>query len=200
MSHVTESVKAKTIDTVKINQQYYLEVFIDSTFTCLLNEQGDTIIAAQDYYHDLDLTDINKDGYKDLRVYFVSNTPNQCDNYLFNPKLKKFRLVENCYLDIEKVKGSDFYFSYNRAGCADMNWESYLSKIENDTLVHYGYIKGTGCKSNTSQTLEIYKITDPVNENKILIKTFPYQDFIPKHGDKLDFIKTYWAEHYKLFQ
>ena len=148
-------------DTITINNKYYIQTSKDDRFNCLLSMQGDTIIKSEDYYFEAKFLDIDEDGYKDIRVFAFSNTPNQCDNYLFDKTLKTFRLVENCDLDIQKIKGTDFYYSYNRAGCADMNWESYLSKVENYKLVDYGYIYGQGCDfevKDNPQVIEIYKI------------------------------------------
>ena len=133
------------IDTIKINDQKFIQTLKDSNFNCLLSLEGDTIVKSEDYYFKAEYLDIDKDGYKDIRVFAFSNTPNQCDNYLFDKTLKTFKLIENCDLDIQKIKGTDFFYSYNRVGCADMNWESHLSKIENCKLVDYGYIYGQGC-------------------------------------------------------
>jgi hypothetical protein len=161
------------IDTLKINDQKFIQTLKDSSFNCLLSLQGDTIVKSEDYYFKAEFLDIDKDGYKDIRVFAFSNTPNQCDNYLFDKRLKTFKLIENCDLDIQKIKGTDFFYSYNRAGCADMNWESHLSKIENYKLVDYGYIYGKGCDfeiEKNPQVIEIYKVSNSDTDEKVLIK------------------------------
>ena len=109
----------------------------------------------------------------DIRTFVFSNTPNQCENYLYDKENKTFRLVEDCDLDIQLIKGTRYYYSYNRAGCADMNWESYLSKIENYKLVLLGYIHGQGCDfrvKENPQVIKIYKILNKGNNQKKLIK------------------------------
>lgn len=191
------------IDTLLINNQQYIQKLKDDKFNCLLSMKGDTIVKSEDYYFEVKFLDIDEDGYKDIRVFVVSNTPNQCDNYLFDKKLKTFKLIENCDLDIQKIKGTQFYYSYNRGGCSDMNWESHLSKIKNNELVNYGYIYGQGCDfkiKENPQSIEIYKIIDSQKDEKKLIKSLPYLKHIYKHVDKWDFIKRYWKQNFKTFE
>jgi len=189
-------------DTITINNQHYIQISKDERFNCLLSMQGDTIIKSQNYYFKSKFLDIDEDGYKDIRVFAFSNTPNQCDNYLFDKKLKTFKLIENCNLDIQKIKGTNFFYSYNSAGCADMNWESYLSKIENYKIVDYGYIYGQGCDfevENNPQVIEIYKIGNSDTYEKKLLKKLPYLKNIPEFEAKWSFIDKYWAQNFKTF-
>lgn len=191
------------IDTLRINNQQYIQTLKDNKFNCLLSIQGDTIVKSEDYYFEAKFLDIDEDGYKDIRVFVFSNTPNQCDNYLFDKTTHSFKLIENCDLDIQKIKGTNFFYSYNRAGCADLNWESNLSKIENYKLVNYGYIRGQGCDfeiKNNPQVIEIYKVSNSDTDEKKLIKKLPYQKHIKEFGDKWDFIKNYWATNFKTFE
>lgn len=191
------------IDTLKINDQKFIQTLKDSNFNCLLSLQGDTIVKSEDYYFKAEFIDIDEDGYKDIRVFAFSNTPNQCDNYLFDNRLKTFKLIENCDLDIKKIKGTDFFYSYNRAGCADMNWESHLSKIEKYKLVDYGFIYGKGCDidiEKNPQVIEIYKVSNSGTDEKILIKKLPYQKHIKEFGNKWEFIENYWTSNYNTFE
>jgi len=191
------------IDTLKINDQKFIQTLKDSNFNCLLSLQGDTIVKSEDYYFRAEFPDIDKDGYKDIRVFAFSNTPNQCDNYLFDKRLKTFKLIENCDLDIQKIKGTDFFYSYNRAGCADMNWESHLSKIVNYKLVDYGYIYGQGCDfeiEKNPQVIEIYKVSNSDRDEKVLIKKLPYQKHIKEFGGEWGFIENHWRSNYKTFE
>lgn len=191
------------IDSLKINDQEFIKTLKDGKFNCLLSIKGDTVVKSEDYYLEAKFLDIDEDGYKDIRVFVFSNNPNQCDNYLFDQKLKTFKLIENCDLDIRKIKGTDFFYSYNRAGCADMNWESHLSKIENYKLVDYGYIYGQGCDfeiEKNAQVIDIYKVNNLITGDKKLIKKLPYQKYIKEFGDKWDFIEKYWIKNYKTFE
>ncbi len=191
------------IDTLKINDQKFIQTLKGSNFNCLMSLQGDTIVRSEDYYFKAEFLDIDEDGYKDIRVFAFSNTPNQCDNYLFDKKLKTFKLIENCDLDIQKIKGTKFFYSYNRAGSADMNWESHLSKIENNKLVDCGYMYGQGCDfeiEKNPQIIEIYKVSNSDTDEKILIKKLPYQKHIKEFGDKWEFIENYWTRNCKTFE
>jgi hypothetical protein len=190
------------IDTLQINGFQFIQTLNDDKFNCLVTIKGDTIIKAEDYYYQAKFLDINEDGYKDIRVFTFSNTPNECENYLFDKRLKTFKQIENCDLDIQKIKETDFYYSYNRAGCSDMVWESHLSKIENYKLINYGFINGKGCDfeiKENPQVIEIYKVINSENDEMKLLASLPYLKYIPKNGDKWDFIEKYWKQNYKIF-
>ena len=186
------------IDTITINNQKFIQILHDSQFHCLLNINNDTIIPAKKFYNEIVYTDINKDNHKDIRVYVISNSINDCDNYLYNSNSKTFKLLENCFTDIKKIKKSNFYYSYTKAGCADLNWISYLSKIENNKLINYGFIHGQSCELDP-QIIEIYKVNSKT-EKQILIKKLPYQKYIPKFEDKWLFIEKYWLENFSKFE
>jgi hypothetical protein len=191
------------IYTLEINNQQYIQATKDGRFNCLLSVEGDTIVQSREYYFKALVTDIDEDGFNDIRVLVNSNTPNQCENYLFDKTGNTFKLVENCDLDIRKIKGTTFYYSYNRAGCNDMNWESYLSKIENYRLVDYGFINGRGCNfeiEENPQVIEIYKVNVSDSEPAKILKTLPYHHFIKKNDDKWDFVENYWKKNYKIFE
>lgn len=190
------------IDTLQINKQQYVQTLKDNKFNCLLSMQGDTIVKSENYYSRVDFLDIDEDGYMDIRVFAFSNTPNQCDNYLFDREIKTFKLIANCYFDIQKIRGTNFFYSYDRTGCSDMNWESYLSKIENYKLVNYGYIYGQGCDfeiKDNPQVIEIYTIGDSDKDKKKLIQSLPYLKHIPKFDNKWEFIEKYWTQNFKTF-
>jgi hypothetical protein len=154
--------------------------------------KGDTVIPFENYYDYYEVLDIDKDANKDIRVFGFSNTPNQCDNYLFDRKNKRFRLIENCDLDIQLVKGTKLFYSYNPAGCASMDWESHLSRIDNFKLVNIGYMYGQGCEN--PKTIEIYKVKSNNEENKDLISKLSYLKYIPEFGYVPKFIKNYWEK------
>ncbi len=191
------------IDTLLINYQKLILTKDGRRPFCLRFANGDTIIKYADFYNSADFLDIDEDGYKDIRIYVFSNTPNQCENYLFDKKLKNFNRIENCSLDIVKVSGTNFYYSYNRAGCSDARWQSHLSKIENNQLVDYGEIYGNGCESDNDidlRTIEIYKIFNSNFEDNELIEDLPYAEHIIEWQDKWNFIDTYWASNYSTFE
>jgi hypothetical protein len=201
-------------DTILVNGLQLIKTSNEDAtqFYCLTTINGDTIVSFADYYHQIELLDIDEDGYTDIRVYRFSKTPNDCDNYLFDNQHKTFRLVENCYLDIQKISGTDFYYTYEAVDCADMNWQSLLSKIENYRLVPYGIISGYGCEDQKfiiinkfevdkdTKLLKGKKIFEGEQEifvaNQIFIENIPYTENI----DKWDFIKNYWQTNYQNFE
>ncbi len=191
------------IDTLKVNHHNYIQIRKGHKFNCLLSMQGDTIVMPEAYYARAAFIDIDKDGFKDFRVYAFSNTPNQCDNYLFDKANLTFTLIKNCDLDIQKIKGTDFFYDYNRAGCSSLNWESHLSKIENFTLVHYGFMQIQGCDidiEKSPQIIEIYKFNDTATGVKTIIQKLPYQKHINDFGDEAGFINHYWTKNFKTFE
>jgi hypothetical protein len=163
---------------------------------------GDTIVKMHNYYAIIEFPDINEDGYKDIRIYVSSNTPNECDNYLFDKKTNKFRIIENCDLDIRLIKSRHYYYSYNRAGWANLNWESHLYKLENYKLVPIGYMHGLGCDFNREedQKIKIYKIFNDKKEDKALVKTLPFKKYVPKFEDAPRFIESYWHHNWQIFK
>lgn len=156
------------------------------------------ILEPQDYYANLAILDINKDGFNDIRVFEISNTPNQCRNYFFDPKNKKFRIIQNSDLDIKVIPNTNFYFSYNRAGCADMNWESHLSKIEDFKEIQIGLLRVHNCGDENDGML-FYKID--LEGKKIKIDEQPVPEFDNNDADnKWDFMEKYWIENHLKYQ
>lgn len=178
-------------DTLSINNQAFIKISKDSTFKALINISGDTIIPRQEYYVRAHFLDINKDGFQDLRIFLFSNTPNDCENYFFEAQTKTFRRILRCNLDVKKIEGINLYYSYNRAGCADNNWESHLTTIENWSEKKTGEMRAKGCGDN-DDGIYVYK----VNEGKQkLIQKLP----IVYGNDKWIFIENYWKKNYRLF-
>ena len=187
-------------DTIKINDQQFIRTSKNNTFNCLTTLKGDTIIRSEEFWINNEILDIDEDGYQDIRVFVRSSTPNQCDNYLYDKKLKTFALLDNCDLDIHKIKGTKYFYSYNSVGCSDMNWESYLSQIDNFRLTSLGYMYGQGCDFNIKenpQIISIYIITH--DDNRTIIETLSYPKQIPRFEDKWHFIQRYWTEHHQKF-
>ena len=81
------------IDTIIINHHKFIQTLENEKFGCLVSIKGDTVIKYADYYHQIELFDINEDGYKDIRVFIFSNTPNQCDNYFFDKNISTFKKI-----------------------------------------------------------------------------------------------------------
>jgi hypothetical protein len=180
-------------DTLTINNQQLVQTLKDKRFYGLTSLSSDTIVHFEDYYFKAEFVDIDEDGYKDIRVFAFSNSPNQCDNYFFDRSLKTYKRIEGSDLDIQLIKGTKLFYSYNRTGCADMNWESHLSKIENWKEVNIGFINTNAC-GDKNDGVYIYKVN---GEKQTLIKRLPIKKF---NNDKFEFIKQYWTKNYQTFK
>lgn len=175
------------------------------TLTIFLNSKiskKDTLDAGG--LADLKFPDFNKDGNKDILLTYMGNNFTYY-LYLFDPINNIFRFVDGFdrFPEAEQLKTNPkYYYSYHRAGCADMNWISDLFYIENFKSVHIGQMSGKGCDfeiNENPQVIEIYKIADDNEENGKLIEKLPYIKNIPKFGDKWDYIKKYWNANYGKF-
>mgnify|MGYP000876488451 CR=1 FL=1 len=149
----------------------------------------------------LKFPDFDKDGYKDIMLTHIGNNFTY-DLYLFDKARNLFRLVKGFdrFPESQQLKtNSKYYFSYHRAGCADMNWVSDLFFINNFKTIHIGKIYGKGCDADIKlepQIIEIYKISYNTEDNEKLIARLPYQKNIPDFGGIWDFIKRYWEKNY----
>ena len=149
--------------------------------------------------------DFNKDGNADILIDYYGNNSTYY-LYLFDPMTNKFVEIENysSFPDAVQLKSNpNYYYSYHRAGCADMNWVSDFFKIQDFKLIQLGHIYGQGCDfevKNNPQVIEVYKVQDNDEEKGKLIGKLPYLKFIPEFGDKWDFIEKYWNKNYMKFE
>ena len=149
----------------------------------------------------LKFPDFDKDGNKDIMLTHIGNNFTY-DLYLFDKTKNEFRFVKGFdrFPEAQQLKTNPkYYFSYHRAGCADMNWVSDLFFIHNFKTIHIGQIYGKGCDADIKeepQVIEIYKIIDNSEDKEKLISKLPYLKNIPEFGGKWDFIKRYWKKNY----
>jgi hypothetical protein len=152
----------------------------------------------------LKFPDFNKDGYPDIMLEYMGNN-HSYHLYLFDPKKNVFKSLEGFvrFPASKQLKSNpQYYYSYSRAGCADMNWESDLFRIENFKTIHLAHIDGQGCDfevDKNPQMIEIYKVLEQNTENKKLIETLPYLKSIQKYENKWKFIESYWSNNYAKF-
>ena len=153
---------------------------------------------------DLQFPDFDNDKNKDIMLTYMGNNFTYYI-YLFDKTHNEFKFVEGFdrFPEAMQLKTNlKYYYSYHRAGCADMNWVSDLFYIDNFRSIHIGHIYGQGCDfevKDNPQVIEIFKIIDNKEENRKLIGKLPYLKNIPDFGDKWDFIKKYWTENYGKF-
>ena len=151
---------------------------------------------------DIDFIDFNNDNFIDIKISYFGNNET-ASLYLFNDELSKLVSLEGFErFASSKIlrSNSQYYYSYNRTGCADSNWESSLFKIVNYKTVALGYIYGQGCEfelEKNPKSIKIYKVNN--NEDKKLFLTYQYDKFINSVNDKWEFIEQYWNSNYRIF-
>jgi hypothetical protein len=115
---------------------------------------------------------------------------------LFDEPSNTFRLVEDfqSYPAPKKIKGSRYYYSYHRSGCADSNWDSDLFYIENFKIIRIANIRGIGCEGEGKNGIFIFKLKRGKKELvKEIVRKPGYYD------DKWAFIDEYWKGQYQYF-
>lgn len=142
--------------------------------------------------------DFDGDGNADLLVDYYGNNSTYF-LYLFNAATNSFVEIEGYsrFPDAIQIKTDRrFYYSYHRAGCADMNWVSDLFTIQDHRLVHLGHIYGKGCDFEVEadpQVISIYKVQGNTEEMRMLVEKLPYRDHISESRSKWEFIERYWS-------
>jgi hypothetical protein len=196
------SLKAQVDDTDSIIRGLRVfrvqgEVFIASLTPqgCFIMRGSDTIVRhLGDYFFSITSKDFNKDGFLDILLDRSENTPGVVDLLLYDPKRKTFKAVQDFDLfpDPSPIPGTRLYYSYHRAGCADMDWESDLFYLDHYCAVRIGNILGNGCDGDPKQSIRMYKITP---SGRKLMGTLPIET-IGKYKDyKWGFIRNYWVRH-----
>jgi len=178
-------------------QGYQYKGYLERGRFVLLNSRGDTVLHPDgDYYMNFAFLDFNQDGNKDVLLEVSDNTPGRYELFLYSPKSRKFKEVKGFYdfASPYPIKGTRYYYSYNRAGCADNTWESYLFYIDNYKPVKLGYINGEGC--GIKDGIYIYRQS---GNKKTIIETLPLNT-IEKYKDyKWGFLKNYWTRNHRKF-
>jgi hypothetical protein len=152
----------------------------------------------------LQFPDFDNDGNKDIMLTYLGNNFTYY-LYLFDKTNNEFKFVDGFdrFPEAMQLKTNPkYYYSYHRAGCADMNWVSDLFYIDNFKSIHIGHIYGQGCDfevKENPQVIDIYKITDNKEKNRKLIEKLPYLINIPDFCDKWDYIEKYWNANYGKF-
>lgn len=150
----------------------------------------------------IEFIDFDKDNNKDIRLTYLDNNLSN-SLYLFDPEINNFsKLVgfEKFPEAIQLKSNPNYYYSYHRAGCADLNWVSDLFTIEDFKSKHIGHIYANGCESETnSETLNTYKVLNNNEKNKKLIDKLNYSKSLPTLDMKWKFIENYWNKNYKKF-
>jgi hypothetical protein len=165
----------------------------------LLNETGDTIYQDSVYSQHQKFIDFNGDGYDDILIEYMTHVPDIMDLLIYNKAENTYKKVIDFqnFPAPQRIANSNYYYSYHRSGCADVNWDSDLFYIENYKTVKIGNISGKQCNdTGVKDGIYINKIN---GKNRIDIGRLPINILKKYKEHKWGFIKQYWQENYKRF-
>lgn len=186
------SVKTETIKGKK-----YIG-FLSLSGFYLLDNKNKTVAFQPGDYFTWELKDLDGDGNKDIFLDKGGNMPERYDLLLFI-SANHYRQIRDFELfpAPTQIKGTKYFYSYHKSGCADMNWDSDLFYIQNSKAIRLGNISGRQCEnSGIEDGVYINKVR---GEKKTLIKTLPV-DTLKKYKEfKWGFIKDYWTKNFRLF-
>jgi len=184
-------------DTLILNESYRVEIY-DNGELFVLNQQDSVLLTTSaEGVHNSQFIDFDEDGYLDIRLNLVTNVPNISNLALFNPTTKTFELVKDFgfFPAAKKIKGSPFYYSYSRSGCADFDWESELFLMQHYEITTLGKMIGTGCEDHAFTGIKIYKCNADYDS---LVKTISRKAGYDK--SRFDFMESYWKGNFELFK
>lgn len=151
---------------------------------------------------DQELIDFNNDGYFDI-MFYRGQQMGDHELYLYDPLNNTFVKsigFERIREPVQLKSNPNYWYSYCRAGCADMNWTSKLFTFKNFETVEIGYIYGQGCESDEEpQIITIYKVLDNDEDKLKPVKELPYS-ILDHNAGKWNFIEEYWNDNYKKFK
>lgn len=185
-------------DSIVIAHETYLVIY-KSNDTLYILQNADTINRFDYMSPQFHFSDFNNDGYADIIVDYQSNTPGVQSLLLFDSITSTYYNVKDFgyFPASESISGTSLYYSYHRSGCSDMNWDSDLFKIENDSAISLGRISGQGCENiGTEMGIYIYKAS---SDTEILFTTRPITAIDSSEDYKWGFIKEYWSKNYRRF-
>ncbi len=150
---------------------------------------------------DLNFEDFNNDKHFDI-LFYRGQQMGENELYLYdslNNTFVKSIGYERFREPIQLKSDPNYYYSYCRAGCADMNWTSYLFTFKNFETIAVGYIYGEGCEDANPRNINIYKVLNNNEEDLKLVKKIPYS-ILERNADKWPFIEKYWNKNYQKFK
>lgn len=164
----------------------------------ILNHLLDTVYSHFDYATaGFQFEDFTGNGILDIRVHQMTNIGGVSQLIVFDQKNNSFNNIKafDNYPEPNKIKNTNFYYSYHRSGCSDFNWGSELFIIENFEVVQLGYIEGIGCEDEERNGIFVF---NNIGTKKIEVHSELRAPGF--YGDKWEFIENYWKKNYKAFQ
>jgi hypothetical protein len=144
------------------------------------------------------ITDFNTDGYTDILLppYL----------YLYEKQKNSFVFVEGLkdYPEpVQLTSNPSYYYSYEAAGCNQMNWKSDLFKIEAYKTVKIGHLYAKGCTDNVlenPQMIGVYNVSKVNDQSEELVEKLPYLKHISGDTTRQEFLEKYWNSNYRKFE
>lgn len=190
------------IDTLNIegNEFIVFQSYPGRDTSCnltIIDSNKDTVYKHTNYAtNGFEFEDFDCDGILDIRMNQLSNIGGISELIIFDKTRKSFKEVMNFtdFADPERIKNTEYWYSYQRRGCADENWESKLFKILNFEAIEMGSIDGIFCNSESSKGIFIYKTTKD-QRIKIHYENKGSNEYVDRHK----YIEDYWTRNFMKF-
>lgn len=186
-------------DTVEVQGDVFVAAMNAFNVFILLKNQIDTLILDSTLSPEFEFADFDEDGFSDLNFYINKNIQLR-QLYLYDPKSASFKFVEGFedYPEPIRIKKTEYYYSYHRSGCADLNWDSDLFTIKDYTTIKLGNISGRGCGGlkDEATSINIYRVK---GGKKHLFEQLPIKLAFQHKDLKWGFIEDYWSKNYRFF-
>jgi hypothetical protein len=183
-------------DLIRVNNTQY-KIDLNKDFFSIRNLKTKAIIKRTNRnFVGFKFGDFDKDGLTDIFVEWGGNMPDRFSLFVF---LK----ADDKYIEVEKfsdfpaaipLKGTRFYYSYFRAGCADNAWGSDLFYIGKRSAIKIGRIKGDGC--GIDDRIVVSRID---KDKTVEIERLPIETIQKFEDTKWGFIAQYWEKNFRKF-
>lgn len=188
-------------DTATIfNEKYYAIYRSDEELLYIVSATREIILKQRGMGPDLLFVDFNDDGFKDIVVTFKSDAPDVKALLLFDYKEKNFRPVVgfDVYAEPVLITGTNLYYSYSPAGCANFDWNSDLFYIKDYKAIKTGNMNVNQCPNSEAENgIYIRKLKEGKME---LEDKIPLTVFANYPDGKWGFLTDYWNKNYKKFK
>lgn len=194
-------------DSLKIGEEIYYVCQDDpikiiehqlNSVLFILNQSKDTVYKHDSFSSNgFEVIDLDENGMSDIRLNQISNVGGLGELIFFDPKNKVFKPIKDFikFAEPTKIKKTKYWYSYQRSGCADMNWTSYLFYIKDYQAIPIGKIRSASCAGESENGIFVYKT---IGDQGVLVKKYSRE--AGYYSDKWDFIDAYWNHNYQQFE
>lgn len=188
----------------KIGPTHFHFEKIDDTTLVILATANDRVVLQDTVIEyigtDYEFKDFNDDGNFEFSIAFGGNNI-RYSRYLYDTTINIYKYIEGLeyYSFMQRVNDSNhfLYYTLDRVGCADKDWESDLLEIRNGKVLVYGRMFGNGCLDYESNEIEISKVID--SDQLYSMRKITYSEALQHHSSIPDFVGKYWNEKHSQF-